>query len=188
MHACAAILECCSRLLTERARLQEGAGSAAAVRSPGKRQLAPLEQLTEGLRLAANAWKKINRDANARPIIHDGRLSDIRRFDDLEAMAQDPERRLAGLFKLKAEKVTDPWPHFVRAVAACFRQEGMEPTATGRTYEDGSETATWFQKFMASLGTDLLGRDGERSNSPEAFYAAVAKAMGGDAKLGNAQR
>jgi hypothetical protein len=179
------IMECCSWWLTERARLEEGQRSAAAMRSPGKRQPAPLERLAKGLRMAADAWKNI-------PDFHDDRLSELRRFDDLEAMAQDAERRLTNFLKLgKPRTIESPWNEFVRKVADCWRREGIKPAVTGRVYDKVSAEPSSFQRFMAALNDNLLGDQGkgrERSERTRAaFDAGIAKALRGG-KTGKAQK
>jgi hypothetical protein len=178
-----AITECCSWFLAQRARLEEGRATATAMRSPGKRQLALLERVAGGLRTAAEAWKKIED-------IHDDRLSDMRRYDDLEVLAQDAERRLKGFRKLgKPVAESDPWPVFVRWVARCLCAAGLKPTTTGRVYGEGNPT--WFQEFMAALNDNLLGEKGRGNQlnySHKAFCADIAKAMRGDRKPGKARK
>ncbi len=176
----ASILACCSWLLTQQRQLQVGQETAAAMRRRGKGQLAPFERLVKGLRLAADAWQEIER-------IHDDRLSDLSRFDELEALARDAERRLAG-FRLAELKLTErPWREFVRKVASCFRKENIVPARTGRTYEPDTKLG-WFQAFMLALQAELLGRFGKISNSPAAFAAEIAKALRGDTKPGKSRK
>jgi hypothetical protein len=52
------------------------------LRRSGKGQLSPLERLAKGLRMAADAWKELHE-------IHNDRLSDVRRFDEGEALGAD---------------------------------------------------------------------------------------------------
>jgi hypothetical protein len=78
------IAECCSQFLTQRRQLQIGIETARAMRSPGKGQLAALEQVAKGSRMAADGWKRIKGK------IYDDRLSDISRFDKFEALARVP--------------------------------------------------------------------------------------------------
>jgi hypothetical protein len=177
------ITACCSWFLAQRALFREGQQTAAALRSSGKRQLALFERVAQGLRDAADAWRDIEQ-------IHDDRLGDLSRYDDLEKLAQDAERRLASFGKLKL--VTDPWPAFVCKVARCCREAGLNPTVTGRVYDSSWGTEpTWFQEFMASLNEDLLGDQGrgeQLRRSRAAFYAEVAKALRGDSKPGKARK
>jgi hypothetical protein len=178
----AEITECCSSFLTQQAAIEEGANSAAAVRSPGKGQPALLERVAKGLRTAADAWAKIGK-------IHDDRLGDIRIYANLETMARDAERRLAGIRQLGTPVViTPPWHLLVRNVAECCRKAGLKPTASGRVYEDSK--TTWFQEFMLKLNENLLGYEGKGKQinySSAAFYAEIAKAMSGYGKSGKAR-
>jgi hypothetical protein len=193
------ITAACSWLLAEQERLALGDRTAAAVQKPGKRQPAPLERLARHLRLAATAWKKLAELADSpharRGVIYDDRLSDIRQYDVLEAMACDAERRLEGIRKLgESEYADDPWPTFVRKVAQCFWDIGLIPTATGRIYESGKPT--WFQEFMAALDKDLLGiklisvdsEGNQKERDPRAFHAEIAKALGGYRTPGKARK
>jgi hypothetical protein len=146
-----AILECCSWFLTQQERLCEGQATAAVLRRSGKRP-APFERLVKGLRMAADAWKEINQIG----AFHDDRRSDLRRLDDLEILAKDAERRLARLRSFGQPKTEEPyWREFVRKIARCCRQQGLNPTVTGRVYEHAKPT--WFQEFMAALDKNLLG-------------------------------
>jgi hypothetical protein len=132
-----------------------------------------------------------------RGVIYDDRLSDIRQYDALEAMARDIERRLAGIRKLgEAKRVDDPWPIFVRKVARCFREIDLRPTATGRVYDEGGKP-TWFQEFMAALDKNLLGYksligidpEGKQyERDPKAFHAEIAKVIGGYRNSGKARK
>jgi hypothetical protein len=187
-HLRSAVTACCSWLLTQELRLQEGVDTAAAMRG-GKRQPAPLERLAKGLRMAADAWAKVGK-------IHDDRLGDIGIYENLEAMARDAERRLAEIRQLgESVRVAGPWPAFVRKIARCCREAGLTPTATGGVYENAKPT--WFQKFMVALDKNLLGskhllgidsKDKQFERDHRAFYAAVAKALRGDGKPGKAQK
>lgn len=178
-----AITACCSWYLTQRKHLRERNDSAAAMRSPGNRQPAPFERLAKGLRMAADAWKNIGE-------IHDDQLGDIDLYNNLEALARDAERRLAGLGKLgKPITTTWPWHEFIRKVARCCNEVGLKPTATGRLYEHGKPT--WFQKFLAALNDNLLGDEAKGKQlwlSRAAFYTEIAKAMRGDKNSGKAQK
>ena len=175
-----AIIKCCSRYLTQQARLVAGMQSMAAVRKSGGKGVAPLAQLAAHLRAAADIWPSIQ-------AMHDDRLGNIGLYDKLEVMAQDSARRLAMLRKMKPATAEDPWPRFVVDVARACRGAGLDPTATGRVYEDSKPT--WFQQFMGELDQQLLGsknlvwNDQERDH--RAFYAGIAKALRGDKKLGN---
>jgi hypothetical protein len=200
---CEDIKAACSWLLSEQARLALGRSTAAAMQKPSESQPALLERLAGHLRAAATDWKKITDLADIpharRGVIYDDRLSDIRQYDALEAMAGDAERRLAGIRKLgEAKRVDDPWPIFVRKVAQCFREIGLRPTATGRVYDKGvAGKPTWFQEFMAALDKNLLGikrligivgEDKQYERDPRAFHAEIAKILGGYRNPGKARK
>jgi hypothetical protein len=177
-----AVLASCSEYLTLRAASERAAATAAAVRRPGKRQLAHLEQLANGLRTAANAWEKIGRK------IHDDRLSDLKIYDGLEQLAGDAERRLRGIRELGAAvHLKSPWPQFVRRVADSCRKAGLQPTATGALYDEARRKPSWFQEFVVSINDHLLGDLGGRRHSRSAQFAEIAKALRGDAKRGKAR-
>lgn len=163
------VLDCCAWLLTEQRRLSEGEATAAALRSPGTRQRSQFQRLADGLRTAADAWREMGD-------VHNDRLSDWSRFEALESMAKDIERRLEGLQAIPAQSIDGPWRAFVRKVADAFEREGLAPTATGRVYEDDARL-TWFQEFMAALQHEVLGINGRPSNSAEAFATEIAKAL-----------
>jgi hypothetical protein len=166
-----AIVNCCLWLRSERERFEEGKANAAALRSAGTRQPAPLRRLAKLLRAAADAQQEIRGT-------HDDHL-DVALYGSLEAMARDAERRLAALGKLgKPVKADDPWFGFVRRVAQCCRDVGLRPTASGGVY--GGARPSWFQEFMLALNKDFLGRDGRAIHSHRAFYAKIAKVMHGD--------
>jgi hypothetical protein len=187
------ITAACSWLLTEEKRLALGRRTAAAMQKPGKGQPALLEVFRNHLRAAADSWKEITE----RGVIYDDRLSDIRQYDVLEAMARDAERWVAGIRGLgEAEFVDDPFPTLVRKVAQCFREIGLRPTATGRVYDEGGEP-TWFQDFIVALDKNLLGykkliginREGKQYERPDkAVHAEIAKAMGGYGNPGKARK
>ncbi len=180
----AAVTECCSWFLTQNALVREGQETAAAMRNPGKRQLAPFKRLAKHLREAADAWKEVGK------AINDDRLSDIREYDKLEVMAQDAERRIAGFQGLgNPRDVADPWPEFVCRVAQSLREAGLKPTVTGRVYDDAKPT--WFQEFMVALNENLLGNQGRAHQldySRAAFYAEIAKAVSGYGRPGKARK
>jgi hypothetical protein len=180
----AGIARCCSRFLTQQHQLQIGVETARAMRSPGRRQLAALEQVAKGSQMAAASWKRIKGK------IYDDRLSDIRRFDELDSLARDAERRLAGIRALgQAVTAPSPWREFVCNVARCCRDAGLNPSVTGRVYEDANPT--WFHKFMAALNENLLGDEGRRKQfqqSRAAFYAEITRALRGDRKPGKARK
>jgi hypothetical protein len=177
-----AILKCCDRYRTALSTFQTGTATADALRSPGKRQLSHFEKLSKGLRAAADAWKQIGP-------VHDDLLTDFGVFQkwagDLDAMATEAERRLAGLQQLgDAKPIAPPWRSFVLQVAACLRVAGFDPISTGRAYEGGVKL-TWFQELLWALNIDVLGRLGRPSNSREAFAADVARVLrGGDTRPG----
>jgi hypothetical protein len=166
------VLACCSAYLTNRAAIERAASTAAAVRRPGKRQLAQLEQLAESLRKAADAWAKLDRK------IYDDRLSELRIFDGLESLAADAERRLRGIRELgKPTGVQNPWPKFVRSIAERCRWAGLRPTATGAVYDERRPKPSWFQEFVVAINDNLLGDQGGRRHSKSAQYSEVAKAL-----------
>jgi hypothetical protein len=168
----APIVSCCSAYLTNRSAAERAAATAAAVRRPGKRQLAHLEQLAESLRKAANAWAKLDRR------IYDDLLSEIRAFDGLEMLAADAERRLRGIRELgKPSDLQSPWPAFVQSVAECCRRAGLKPTATGAVYDERRPKPSWFQEFVVAINDNLLGAQGDRRHSKAAQYAEIARAL-----------
>lgn len=174
-----AVLDHCSAYLTARSANERAAATAAAMRPPGKRQRANFEQLAQGLRNAANAWAKIGCN------IHDDRLSDLRIYDGLEALAVDAARRLSGIRQLgNPVRLEDPWAGFVRGIAASCQNMGLRPTATGRGYEQGKPS--WFQAFVVAINDSLLGDLGGRRHGKAAQYAKIAQALG-DVKPGKAQ-
>jgi hypothetical protein len=177
----APILSCCSAYLTNRSVIERAAATAAAVRRPGKRQLADLEQLAESLREAANAWAKLDRK------IYDDRLSEIRKFDELENLAADAERRLRGIRQLgKATDLQNPWPLFVHSIAERCRRVGLKPTATGAVYDERRSKPSWFQEFVVAIKDNLIGDKNGTRHSKAAQYAEIAKALRGNAKPGKA--
>lgn len=161
------IMDCCSWLRTQGARLGEGKKNAKAVQRPNKGQLSERERLAKGLRMAADAWTVIGG-------VHEDRLGF---YKNLEAMAQEQECRLAQ----EPAMADDPWPMFVRKVAHCCRQAGLTIKRTGRVYENAK--LPWFQKLMATIQSELLGKYGKPSTqSPQAFAAAITHALRGDGK------
>jgi hypothetical protein len=175
----------CSGYLTQQSQVKRGLDSAAAMRRPGKGQLAPLERLAKGLRMAADAWREIGK-------IHDDRLSDIDEYRRLEPMARDAERRLAVFVKLgKPLTQEGPWREFVCRVADCCVEAGLNPTRTNRFYDDERAKPTWFQQFMMALNDNLLGDNGKNKQlnyRKAAFYAEIAKAMSGYKKTGKPRK
>lgn len=166
------VLSCCSAHLTNRRAIESATATAAAVRRPGKRQLANLEQLAESLRKAANAWAKLGHK------IYDDRISEIRKFDELETLAVDAERRLRGIRELgRPTDLQNPWPLFVHNVAECCRKIGLKPTATGAVYDERGSKPSWFQEFIVAINDNLLGDEGGRRHSRAAQYAEIAKAL-----------
>jgi hypothetical protein len=178
------ILECCSRFLTESDRIKEAQRTFAAMQRPGKGQPAQLERLAKGLRMAADAWPHIKG-------MHDDRVTEISRFDELEAMAADAERRLAAIRTLKPRNADRPSEEFVRNVASCCRTVGLQPPVTGGLYEEEAKP-TWFQKFIVALNDELLGDKGFWVGKGSAFGKAkgawITKAMRGDGKSGKARK
>jgi hypothetical protein len=176
-----AILACCSRYLTRHSHLQEGAATAAAIRRTGGKQPAPLERLVKHLRMAAQAWSEISK-------MHDDRRGILSDYGaHLAAMAADAERRLKGIRNLGTPTIlVNPWPGFVRDVAACCRKADLKPTATGDVYQNAKPS--WFQKLVLALNENLLGIEGGTRHGKAAFYAEIAKALGRDAKQGKARK
>jgi hypothetical protein len=171
-----AIAKCCSGFLTQRARLLEGQTSAKAIRHS--------ERLAKGLRMAVDAWASIGKIRDDRCGILDDRRG---LYKTLELMAREAEDRLAQ----KPVTVPNPWPEFVRKVDRCCREVGLKPTTTGRVYGELDNKPTWFQKFMATLNANVLGDEGQRKKlkySRAAFYAEIAKALGGYKKSGKARK
>jgi hypothetical protein len=179
------ILEACSSFLTENSKLREGRRTFAALQRTGKRQPAQFERWVKGLRMAADAWPHIKG-------VHDDRITEISRFDVLEAWAADAERRLKALCALKPENAARPSETFVRDIAQICRAVGLRPGRTGSLYDDDKPKLTWFQKFIIALDDELLGKDGlwpgKKSVAYEKAKAAwIAKAMRGDGKSGKAR-
>jgi hypothetical protein len=178
----ASVTECCNWLITQKNKLKIGASTAAVMRSPGKRQPAPFERLATGLRMAADAWQEI---IKAGPI-YDDRLTDIRRFDSVQEIAQDAERRLAGYRKLGPKRASPPFPEFVCMVARCCHAVGLDPIRTGRVYDPKNAGPAWFQQFVVALNDQLLGDEDRLSE--KALHSAVAQALRGYAKAGKARK
>jgi hypothetical protein len=195
------ILECCSWFLTENGKVKESRRTFAAMQR-GKRQPSVLERLANGLRVAADAWANIRRNphpqiTHERKVfeyergIHDDRVTDISRFDGLEAMAADANRRLAALSALKPQNTNQPFGEFVRKVARYCCEAGLEPGVTGRLYERDAKP-TWFQKFIIALDRDLLGTEGpwptkRKSSFDKGKAASIAKALLSYKKSGKAR-
>jgi hypothetical protein len=190
-----AIRQCCSWFLSRRLQVEEARATAAAMRRPGKGQLAPLERLAKGLRMAADGWKDIEEIRKEIGEFHDDRRSDLRRFADAEMLAQDAERRLARIrARGKPVTVADPFREFVRKVARCCRDAGLNPTISGGIYEGAPPS--WFQRLLAMLDKELLANrlvgldqnNKQFERDPRAFYAEITKALQGDRKPGKAQK
>jgi hypothetical protein len=170
------------------------------VRRHADHHIASMHQVIDILREMSAAPAALGRDvthANRLSDIHDDRLSDIRQYDALEAMARDAERRLAGIRKLGEAEYDDPFPIFVRKVVQCFLEIGLRPTAKGRVYDEKGGKPTWFQEFMLALNNNLLGirrlividsKGKQFERDPRAFYAEIAKAMSGYKKPGKARK
>jgi hypothetical protein len=166
------VLACCSAYMTNRSAFEAAAATAAAMRRPGKRQLAHVEQLAKSLRTAADAWAKIGRN------LHDDLLSDLRIYDDLKTLAADAERRLRGILDLGRPKaLANPWPMFVFSVATSCRKVGLRPIATGAVYDERKRKPSWFQDFIVAINDNLLGDLGGRRHSKAAQHAEIAKAL-----------
>ena len=147
--------------------------------------------------MAADAWAEISGNAQQESLdqyqrrhygkIHEDRLGDIRRYQSLEELARDAERRLNALRELGEPVTMTARPELVRDVKKCLRDTGLNPTVKGRVYDEKGGEPTWFQKFMAALNDNVLGNDGWGAPgrySPQAFYSEIAKAFG-DANRGN---
>ncbi len=76
-------------------------------------------------------------------------------------MAKDAERRLRGLRDLgPASTQVGAWPEFVRRVADVLGRQGLNPGASGRSYDEAGGGITWFQRFIMALQDNILGVDG----------------------------
>jgi hypothetical protein len=122
------------------------------------------------------------------PRFHDDRLSDIRQFDALGAMAADAERRLAGLRALgdphPIHAPESPWRCFVRALHTACKEAGLSPTLTKRYYDDKG-AKPWFQEFVLAVRDNLLGDNGYPKHSIQAFHSETFEAIhGGEVKAG----
>ena len=167
------IEKCCSWLITEQRRLEERAKSAKVVLKGRTKDPAPALRLIKMLRQAANTWSDVKG-------FHDDLLGkiDLRRFDELETMADDLESRLERLRSKNQNPIKEsPWDEFVRKVASCLRKEKLNPTAGGGVY-NATAKLSWFQEFMIALNKCVLGKNGRASNE-KALAASIAKAMSG---------
>jgi hypothetical protein len=122
------------------------------------------------------------------PRFHNDLLSDIRRFDDLESLAADAERRLAGLIALgepqSIHAPESPWRRFVRALHTACKEVDLKPTLTKRQYGDKGGTP-WFQEFVLAVRDNLLGDNGYPKHSIQAFHSETYEAIhGGEVKAG----
>ena len=176
--------KCCLWLGLERIATKSEAPIAIALRHPGKDQRAPFERLAHHLREAAKAWESV-RDTEGhgeRYEVHivNGKTKSVPALhpcDHLTALADYAEHKLEQLRTINENYSNPPpWPIFVRRVAKCLSDAGLKPGATGRLYKEGKPT--WFQKFMLDLNASLDPAVAETVHSPDAFCAAVAKAMG----------
>jgi hypothetical protein len=189
-----AILACCSRFLVQRRKYDLDRGSAAALRRPKPNERAPFERLVAGLQAAADVWKEIV--ANGK--FHDNRLGDVDKYELLGEMAQGARRQLDGLRKLTLIKLADPLQGLVHDVAKAVRSAGLEPSTTGRIYDETRSSPTWFQRFVTAIDKNFLaGRglvdhdqnDKELSRDPRSTYDAIGKALRADyTKRGNPRK
>lgn len=175
------VSDCCNQFVGRVRLLQEGAATASAVRRGGGKQAPPLERLTKALNSAAKVWSEIR-------TMHDDRRGVLSDYGDrLPEMAADAERRLKAIRDLGESKPMAVKPGLVRAVAACCRRVGLDPTATGRVSEH--EEPTWFQKFMVVLNNQILGDNGwglaESEHKSRAVHSDIAKALSGYPKPEN---
>ncbi len=174
------ICDCCNQFIGRVRLLEEGAATAAAIRKGGGKQASPLERLIKSLKTAATAWAEIR-------TMHDDRRGVLSDYGDrLAAMAADAERRLNAIQDLGSAKPMAVKPGLVRAIVACCRRVGLNPTATGRVSE-GAEP-TWFQKFIVVLNNQILGANGwglaESDHKARAVHADIAKALSGYDEVG----
>jgi hypothetical protein len=164
LRAC--VSDCVSWLLTQQSRIREGRELA----TPGRRREA--KQLAKCLRSAANALSE-NRPIHGADNVLDHRRGTKR----LETMAESAERDADR----KPVTVPSPWPVFVRKLAQCCRDVGLNPTVTGRVYQSSwGIRPTWFQNFVRAVQDELLGDDGKKPHSPAAFAAEIAAALRGE--------
>jgi hypothetical protein len=158
----AGVGDCVGWLLTQGNRIQQGRKLAA--------NTARIKRLAKKLQSAKDDLAKVGSIQDA-----DNALDHRRGLDrGLDALAGGA----AELAARKSVAVPQPWPEFVRKLARCCRDVGLKPIATGRGYE-GVEP-TWFQNFVLAIQRELLGDDGRKPHSPEAFAAEIAVALRGE--------
>jgi hypothetical protein len=156
----------CEGLLENRRNRQLSAALAAATRRYGGKGLSPFEQLIKARRTMVKARKEIGD-------IQDDPLRNLAQFDYHEAMADAALRRFQVHLRDLGEpaRLPDPWPPFVRSVAARLDKAGTPPTISG-------SSPTWFQRYMYELQNQLLGKNGKPAKE-KAFYSDIAKIMRG---------
>jgi hypothetical protein len=171
------VSKCCNNYLSLVRLQDEGATTAAALRKPAGKQSAPLERLSKHLKAAALTWSEIDG-------MHDDRLGPLSDLgSQLAAMASDAERRLKKLRSMRPAKPARARTLLIRGLVKCCRDAGLNPSVSGRVYENASPT--WFQEFVAALNDNLLGARGwgaPESYTRNALFAEVAKALRGDGK------
>jgi hypothetical protein len=176
------IERCCRWFETREGNVQRGAAYAAVMRSPGKRQLAPFENLVKGLHLAEVALRAIRETER----IHSAEFDELVAFEKISSMYEEAGHMLA---KLRAEgkpsTIEPGWPIFVRSVADALKEWDFRAIASGSVYDGTKET--WFQTFMFTLNSALPEAVQKRANSRRAFAASVTNALRGNRKSGNAR-
>jgi hypothetical protein len=175
-----AVAIACSGYLEQQNKFAMGYANAAALRD-GAKERSEFERFTTALRQAAISWEALRG-------IHDDQLSEIRRFDELAGMADDADRRLAGLRALGDPRPIhapeSPWRGFVRALHTSCKGVGLVPTLTKRQYADKGATP-WFQEFVLAVRDNLLGDKGYPKHSVQAFHSETYEAIhGGEVKAG----
>jgi hypothetical protein len=200
----AEVAACCSRFLMRHRRMVSDAGSAAALRRPKAKRLAPFERFVHGLRTAAEAWQEIGSPAGsaAPPVplhfaFHGCRPVDAKEYARLAAMAKTAAAQLALLQKLTPIEIVDPFELLVLDLADAVRAAEFKPTISGRRYDEPSSSPSWFQLFVTEVDRNLLGSRrlfrGDRATGeavvvrdPKSTYDAIKKAVRtGGGKPGN---
>jgi hypothetical protein len=161
-----------------------GAATAAAIRKPGAKQLAPLASFARHLLAASATWSAIKglQDDRLGPLSDQlGSHSEFGGY--LESLAKDAERRLKILRSIKPTKPAPARDLLVWEFAEHCRAAGLDPISHGRMYEQGA-LPTWFQGFVAAINDQILGVQGwgPVEADKRALYSDVAKAMRGYGK------
>jgi hypothetical protein len=166
-----AISIACGGYLTRRGAVEMGEANAAAL-SGGAKELSEFERFAKALRVAASSWEALRG-------VYDDQLSDVRRFDELADMAADADRRLAALRALGEPTpiAGTPWRHFVGSLFKVCRRLDLKPTVMNRLYDDETAKPTWFQEFVLAVNDHLLGEQGYKAASTNAFHAETVAAV-----------